>query len=71
MANAECPLRAPGIQNARIVNESGVRLGLAEADHFVALFPKAAFLEQFDALVALQDIPFRAQGAGSAQAAML
>jgi hypothetical protein len=49
----------------------GLRFGLAQAHYAVALFPLAAFLEQFDALKALQDISFRAGRAGRAQAAML
>jgi hypothetical protein len=38
--------------------KSDVRLGLAKALHAVALFPLAAFLEQFDALKTLQDVAF-------------
>jgi hypothetical protein len=37
---------------------SNVGLGLAEALDAVALFPLAAFLEQFDALKTLQNIAF-------------
>ena len=50
---------------------SGVGLGLAETGHAVAVFPLAALLEQGHALEALQSVSFRAQSAGSAQAAML
>jgi hypothetical protein len=37
---------------------SGVGLGLAETLHAIALFPLAAFLEQFDALKTFQDVAF-------------
>jgi hypothetical protein len=45
--------------------------GLAEASDAVAFFPLAAFFEDFEALKALQDIPFSAQSGSCAQAAML
>jgi hypothetical protein len=38
--------------------KSGVGLGLAETLHTIALFPLAAFLEQFDALKAFQNVAF-------------
>jgi hypothetical protein len=49
----------------------GFRLGLAQASDAVAGLPLAAFLEQGNALEALEDISFCAGGAGGAQAAML
>lgn len=57
------------IRNSKF--RSGFRLCLAEAGDAVARLPLAAFLEQGHALKALQDIPFCAQSAGGAQAAML
>ena len=38
--------------------KSDVGLGLAETLHAIALFPLAAFLEQFDALKTFQDVAF-------------
>ena len=49
----------------------GVRLGLAETGDAVALFPLAAFLEQFRALKTLEHIPFAAQRGSRAQTPML
>ena len=48
-----------------------VGLGLAQTRNAVAVFPLTAFLEDFDALEALHDIAFAAQGGRAAQAAML
>jgi len=50
---------------------SGVGLGFAEAGDAVAGFPLAAFLEDFDALIAFEHIAFAAQGGRGAEAAML
>src|SRR4051812_12966819 len=50
---------------------SGLRLCLAQAGDAVAGFPLAAFLEQGDALEALEDVTIGAGGTGRAQAAML
>ena len=50
---------------------SGFPFGLAQAGDPLALFPLAAFLEQFQALEALQDIPFAAQRGSRAQTPML
>jgi hypothetical protein len=52
-------------------NKSDVGLGLAETLHAVALFPLAAFLEQFDALKTLQDIAFLYDTTETLQAFML
>jgi hypothetical protein len=38
--------------------KSDVGLGLAKTLHAIALFPLAAFLEQFDALKTFQDVAF-------------
>jgi hypothetical protein len=50
---------------------SGVGFGLAEAGDAVAVFPLAAFLEDFDALKPLEDAAFAAQGGRGAEATML
>ena len=49
----------------------GFRLGLAEADDAVAVFPLAAFFEDFDAFETLEDVALCAEGAGSTKARML
>ena len=46
-------------------------LGFAEAGDAVAVLPLAAFLEQFDALEALENIALAAEGGRRAQTAML
>ena len=48
-----------------------VRLGLAQADHFVALLVLTAFLEDFDALETLQDVTLRGDGALAFETAVL
>jgi hypothetical protein len=48
-----------------------VRLGLREADDFLAFLELAAFLQEFDTLETLQDVPLRGDGAGSFETAML
>jgi hypothetical protein len=52
-------------------NKSGVRLGFAETRDAVALFPLAAFLEDFRAFKTLEDIALAAQGGRRAETAML
>jgi hypothetical protein len=47
------------------------RLGFAQAGDAVALFPLAAFFEQFRALKTLEHIPFAAQSGSRAQTPML
>jgi hypothetical protein len=47
------------------------RLGLAETSDPVAIFPLAAFLEQFRALKTLEHISFAAQRGSRAQTSML
>lgn len=47
------------------------RFGLAQTGDAVAGFPLAAFLEEFGALKALEDIAFAAQSGRRAEAAML
>jgi hypothetical protein len=47
------------------------RLGLAQANDFVALLVLTALLEEFDALETLQDVAFRGNGALPFEAAML
>jgi hypothetical protein len=49
----------------------GLSLGLAETGHAIALFPKAAFLEEFDALKAFQNVPFGPKRAGPTKTTML
>ena len=51
--------------------KSGVRLGLAETGDPVAVFPLAAFLEDFSALKTLEDIALAAQSGRRAETAML
>jgi hypothetical protein len=51
--------------------ESNLRLGLPEAGDAVAVFPLAAFLEDFHAFKALHDVALAAQSGGRAEAAML
>src|SRR5438067_3109287 len=58
-------------RKSEIVNRLRFRLGLAQAGDAIARFPLAAFLEQGDALEALEDVTIGAGGAGRAQAAML
>jgi hypothetical protein len=48
-----------------------VRLGFTEAGDAVAFLPLAAFLENFDALEALENIALATQGGRRAQTAML
>jgi len=48
-----------------------IPLGLAKAGDPVALFPLAAFLEQFNPLKALEHIPFATQRGSRAQTSML
>ena len=48
-----------------------VRFRFAEAGDAVAFLPLAAFLEEFGALKALEDIALAAEGGRRAQAAML
>lgn len=50
---------------------SGVGLRFAQAGDAVALFPLTALFEDFQALKALEDIAFSAQGGGRAKTAML
>jgi hypothetical protein len=52
-------------------SDLNVRLGLREADDLLAFFKLAAFLQEFDALETLQDVPLRRDGAGSFKTAML
>ena len=42
-----------------------VRLCLRQADHFLIVLPLAAFLEELNALEALQHVTFSGNGAGS------
>ena len=55
----------------RIPHLSDRWFGFAEAGDAVAVLPLAAFLEQLDALEALEDIAFAAEGGRRAQTAML
>jgi len=55
----------PAVFVKLIARGLGVGLGLAEADDFIPGFELAAFLEQFDALKALQNVAFSRDGAGS------
>jgi hypothetical protein len=48
-----------------------VRFGLAQARDSLALFPLTPFLEDFQTLIALEDIPFAAQSGSRAQTPML
>ena len=48
-----------------------VRFGLTQAGDAVAVFPLAAFFEQFRALKTLEHIPFAAQSGSRAQTTML
>lgn len=48
-----------------------LRLGLAQTGDPVAIFPLAAFLEQFGAFETLEHIPFSAESGRCAQTAML
>ena len=57
-----------GIRHSKF--RSGFRLGLAQPGHTVSRLPLAAFLEQGDALEALEDVTLCAKSAGGAQAAM-
>jgi len=50
---------------------SSLGLGLSEAGHTVTGFPLIALFQQRNALEALEDVPFRAGGAGGAEAAVL
>jgi hypothetical protein len=50
---------------------SDVRLGLAETLDAVADFPLAAFLEDFDALEALQDVAFHDEAGDALEAFVL
>ena len=50
---------------------SGVGFRLAQPGDPVPFLPLAAFLEDFQALEAFEDIPFSAQGGGGAKTAML
>jgi len=50
---------------------SGFAFGFAKAGDAVARFPLAAFFEDFEALKALEHVPFAAQSGGCPQAAML
>jgi hypothetical protein len=52
-------------------NPSRLRFCFREANDFSALFPLTAFLEQLDALEALQNIALGRYRAGSSQTAML
>ena len=47
------------------------RLGLPEAGHAVPVLPLTAFLEQFDALVALQNVALHAEGRRCAETVVL
>jgi len=49
----------------------GFAFGFAKAGDAVAFFPLTAFFENFEALKALEHVPFAAQSGGCAQAAML
>jgi hypothetical protein len=60
-----------GNWQSEINKSSDAGLGFAQAGDSIAVFPLAAFFEDFDALEALEDVPFRAGCAGGAQAAML
>src|SRR6266404_2501262 len=48
-----------------------IRLGLRKAENFCAFLKLAALLQKLDALETLQDVPFRRDGAGSFETAML
>ena len=48
-----------------------VRLGLAQAHHFVARLELTTFLEQFDAFEPFEHISFGGNGAGAFETAML
>lgn len=48
-----------------------VGFGFAKADDAVALFPLAAFFQNFDALKSFEDVAFAAERAGGAETAML
>jgi len=50
---------------------SGLRFGFAEACDTVTGFPCGTLFQDFDALKALQDVPFGTSGTGGAQASML
>ena len=68
--------RSPGGQKAPssgLVNWefSGIGFGLAKSGDAVALFPLAAFLENFQALKSFEHIPFPAQSGSRAQTTML
>jgi hypothetical protein len=52
-------------------NRSNLRLGFPETDDALALLPLAAFLEQLDALEALEHIAFHGDAFGGLQTAVL
>jgi hypothetical protein len=58
-------------RHSPLITFSGVRLGLTETRNAVAVFPLAAFLEQFRALKTLEHISFAAQRGSRAQTPML
>ena len=62
--------RPPSLARRGVVS-LGFRLCLAEAEHAVAFLPLAALLEEFDALEALENIAFGAQGAHGSETSML
>jgi hypothetical protein len=59
------------IRHSLFVVSLGVGFRLAQSGDAVPFLPLAAFLEDFEALEALEDIAFSAQGGGGAEAAML
>jgi hypothetical protein len=50
---------------------SDVGLGLAEAHHAIAFLPLAAFLEDLNALEALEDVAFNDEAVGALEAFVL
>jgi hypothetical protein len=78
--SADCGARSAESDNARlfiphsafrIPHGSHVGFGFAEAGDAVAVLPLAAFLEDFGALEAFEDIALAAKGGRRAQTAML
>ena len=59
------------IRNSTLEIRSRFRLGFAQTGDPVAVFPLAAFLEQFRALKTLEHIPFAAQCGRRTQTTML
>jgi hypothetical protein len=77
MRNCQLRIADCGLPKVAPVQRIGNRqcsdagLGFAQAGDSIAVFPLAALFEDFDALEALEDVPFCAGSAGGAQAAML